>query len=136
MAIIGRERIEKWVYTILRPYLSNIVKGGVYRSECRPQDSGREDAEIVVSTVSSGQVQRGVVKVNIYVQDIKTGSRFFPDKARMTELEEVGDEMLALLKLNSNSSWSFSQAPDNFIVRDTREHLLNFSFDFKRPNIK
>ena len=51
--------------------LAKAISGKVYHEGMRPRGSGKEDAVIIFTTGLTGEVESGVVTINIYVHDIK-----------------------------------------------------------------
>jgi hypothetical protein len=60
--------------------LAGLVSGGIYRNGYRPRDSKSEDIVVIFTTGLSGQIQTGVVTVNVFVPDIGN-----PDNGVMIE---------------------------------------------------
>lgn len=83
------------IYRLLRNSgLARAINGDVYRHGMRPRDSRKEDAVVVFTAGTSGQVQDGVVTVNIYVPDIdpRDDGSMVEDTRRTEELEGAADE--------------------------------------------
>lgn len=45
------------------------ISGGVYREGCRPRDSRLEDAIVIFTAGLPGEIQTGVVTVNVFIPD-------------------------------------------------------------------
>ena len=70
MAKTGKQ-IQSDVLALLKSStLPSIISGKVYRKGCRPRDSKAEDAIVIFTTGLPGQIQTGVVTINIYCPDI------------------------------------------------------------------
>jgi hypothetical protein len=70
MAKTGKQ-IQSDVLALLKSStLPSIISGKVYRKDCRPRDSKAEDAIVIFTTGLPGQIQTGVVTINIYCPDI------------------------------------------------------------------
>ena len=70
MAKTGKQ-IQSDVLALLKSStLPSIISGKVYRRGCRPRDSKAEDAIVIFTTGLPGQIQTGVVTINIYCPDI------------------------------------------------------------------
>lgn len=70
MAKTGKQ-IQSDVLGLLKSgSLPSLISGKVYRRGYRPRDSKLEDAIVIFTTGLPGQIQTGVVTVNIYVPDI------------------------------------------------------------------
>ena len=83
-------KVQGDIYRLLRESdLAATITGGIYREGMRPRDSLKEDAVVIFTTGQNGQVQQGVVTVNIYVPDIDPWSDgvSVEDTQRTEELE-------------------------------------------------
>lgn len=70
MAKTGKQ-IQSDVMALLKSgSLPSLISGKVYRKGYRPRDSKLEDAIVIFTTGLPGQIQTGVVTINIYVPDI------------------------------------------------------------------
>lgn len=49
------------------------VTGGVYPGGLRPRDSRREDIEVIFTLGNPGQVESGVVTINVFCPDVPEG---------------------------------------------------------------
>ena len=88
-------QVQGDIYRLLRGSdLAKSINGDVYRQGMRPRDSRSEDAVVVFTTGTSGQVQDGVVTVNIYVPDIDPldDGSLVEDTRRTEELEAAAAE--------------------------------------------
>lgn len=125
--------IEQEMVAALGPFLSDIVSGSVYPSDCRPLNSKLEDAIIAVSSASAEQIQEGRARLNIYVPDIDNNSgRLVPDKERLEELAALDEEVVAVLNA-SNSDYEFDlfQATAAIADPDIKQHFVNINLEFK-----
>lgn len=94
-------QVQGDVYKLLRgSRLAKSITGGVYRQGMRPRDSRLEDAVVIFTTGSSGQVQDGVVTVNIYVPDIdpRDDGSLVENTRRTEELETLAQEWVEGLR--------------------------------------
>lgn len=65
------KQVQSDVFMMLRnSSLPSLISGEVYRKGYRPRDSKAEDATVAFTAGMPGEVQTGVVTVNIYVPDI------------------------------------------------------------------
>lgn len=89
MAKTGKQ-VQGDLYRILKDSsLYSEISGGVYREGCRPRNSDKEDAVVVFTAGLVGQVQTGVVTINIYVPGVDPYDNgvFVEDGQRCEELE-------------------------------------------------
>ena len=88
-------QVQGDIYRSLRASaLAKAISGDVYRQGLRPRDSRREDAVVVFTTGTSGQVQDGIVTVNVFVPDIDPldDGALVEDTRRTEELEALAQE--------------------------------------------
>lgn len=86
------KQVQGDVYALLRESpLAASLTGGIYRAGFRPRDSRLEDAVVTFTSGQAGQVQEGVVTVNIYVPDIDPYGNgvLVEDGERTAELEHL-----------------------------------------------
>lgn len=70
MAKTGKQ-IQSDVLKLLKiGSLPDLISGKVYRRGYRPRDSKQEDAIVIFTTGLPGQIETGVVTIDIYVPDI------------------------------------------------------------------
>ena len=88
--------IQTDFYTLLKDSdLAAMVNGIVYRDGFRPRDSKKEDIVIIYSAgEDDGEIQSGIVTLNIYVPDIlpyKNGT-MVENAARTAKIERAAQE--------------------------------------------
>lgn len=71
--------------------VATAISGNVYREGYRPRDSRKEDAVVIFTTGEPGDIQQGVVTVNLYVPDVAPRSNgvYVMDGARVAVLERA-----------------------------------------------
>lgn len=71
------EEVEGDIYTAVSKYLKGRIDGEAYRRGARPTNRGdKEDAVVSFLSGLDGQVQTGVVVVNVYVPNEKRGDSY------------------------------------------------------------
>lgn len=89
------KQIEGDIYHLLSAsLLSEYITGGVYRHGLRPRDSRREDATVMFTTGTAGEIEEGVVTIHIYVPDLlpySNGVRV-EDGSRVEQVERLAQE--------------------------------------------
>lgn len=70
MAKTGKQIQSDVLALLKRSSLPALISGKVYRKGYRPRDSKAEDAIVIFTTGLPGQIQTGVVTINIYCPDI------------------------------------------------------------------
>lgn len=94
MAMTSRQ-IQGDIYRMLKgSLLAGSISGEVYREGYRPRDSRSEDAIVIFTTGTAGEVQSGVVTVNIYVPDIDPydNGTWLEDGERTSEIELLAQQ--------------------------------------------
>lgn len=94
-------QIQGDIYRLLRHSgLYAEITGEVYRQGMRPRDSRKEDAIVAFTAGLPGQIQEGVVTVNIYVPDIdpRDDGVMVEDSERTEQLETLAQAWVDELK--------------------------------------
>lgn len=93
------KQIQGDVYRLLKnSTLSSMISGDVYRGDGktsnRQRDSRKEDAVVIFTSGLSGDIQTGVVTVNIYVPDVDPYDNgvFVEDGQRAEEIERLAND--------------------------------------------
>ena len=96
------EEVESDVYTAVKTYLKNSISGYVYRRGTRPTNRGdKEDAVVSFLSGLDGQVQTGVVVVNVYVPNEKRGDSYsVKNVARSTAVSRTLLNMLKEMRIS------------------------------------
>lgn len=63
-------QVETDIYQSIKNSLKETINGDVYTSSGRLTDSTKEDAVVIFMTGRDGQIQEGVVVVNVFIPDI------------------------------------------------------------------
>lgn len=90
--------------------LNSCINGSVYQNGMRPRDSSLEDAVVIFTTGLSGQVQTGVLTVNIFVPKISNNlnGTLQPNLTRILALEKEAQAFVDSLTA-SVSDYKFNQ---------------------------
>ena len=87
--------------------LAQAVSGQIYRKGYRPLNSKAEDIIVGFVTGMSGEIEEGVVVVNIHVADIPFGNGLVVENgARTAEIERLAADWVESLKA-SRSNYIF-----------------------------
>lgn len=92
------KQIQGDVYDLLKDStLCSMISGALYRKGMRPRDSRLEDIVVIFTTGLPGQVQTGVVTINIYFPDIDPFNNgiLVEDAERGQQLEQLAAEWVA-----------------------------------------
>lgn len=116
------------VYLMLRnSSLPTLISGEVYRKGYRPRDSKAEDATIAFTAGLPGEVQTGVVTVNIYVPDIDPYNNgvLVEDGQRCEVLEKAAAEWVeSLTAAKSNYRFELQQTIYTEEAQEINQHFI------------
>lgn len=130
-----QNEIEEDFYGFVRgSTLGRAVKGGVYRSEMRPDNAKTEDLIVAFLAGIDGQEQTGVVIFNIYVPDIPyngSNGRKVANKRRIGELQRL---VLDFVETAGGSEYWLETdgTPTSMASEDISQHFINARIKFKR----
>ena len=102
-------QVQGDVYALLKDSeLAKSLSGKVYRKGYRPRDSKLEDAEVIFTTGLPGEIETGVVTINIYCPNIDPYNNgvFVADGQRISEIEKAADSWVKTLDA-SRSNYLF-----------------------------
>lgn len=113
--------------------LAQAVSGQIYRKGYRPLNSKAEDIIVGFITGMTGEIEEGVVVVNIHVADIPFGNGLVVENgARTAEIERLAADWVESLKAShSNYIFSLSQAIYTEAEREVTEHFVSIRLSYK-----
>lgn len=96
------EEVEGDIYTAVSKYLKGRIDGEAYRRGARPTNRGdKEDAVVSFLSGLDGQVQTGVVVVNVYVpHEGRSDTYTVKNVARSTAVARILLNMLKEMRIN------------------------------------
>lgn len=117
--------------------LFSVINGNVYRNGYRPRDSKEEDIIVTFTTGNSGDIEEGVITINIYVPDIDPflNGVFVENGARCDIMEQLASEWV--------DSLSLAKTPYNFNLKQTiyteaeeeiNQHFIVVRLDYRIIN--
>lgn len=134
MAIKTEQEIERDFFAMVRQSsLGRSIKGGIYRSEMRPNGAISEDIVIKLLAGTNGQIQRGIITLNVYVPDVPylNDGRNVPNHSRISELQGLVNEFIA-----GQSATEYQTTPDEMPRTESAEeigqHYIYTRIHFKR----
>lgn len=108
--------------------LAKAVSGGIYRNGYRPRDSRSEDIVVTFTTGLAGQIQTGVVTVNIYIPDIDPDANgtWVEDGRRAEALEAAAQSWADSLTTKVAGGYKFrlQQTIYTEAAEDIRQHFV------------
>lgn len=126
--MLTAKQVQTDVYNMLKDSaLSSMISGAVYRAGYRPRDSRAEDAIVTFTAGTVGEVEKGVVTVNIYVPDIDPYENgvLVEDGTRTDELEQAAAEWVQTLTAEkSDYKFKLSKTIYTEADRDTKQHFI------------
>lgn len=126
-------QIQDDLYSIISmSTLKNDITGKIYKAGMRPLGAKTEDAVVSFMTGLNGQIQTGVLNVNIYVQDITIGeNQTVCNIPRCRTLEVLIQQLIEGLKPSE-----YRLRPDNVITTfpapEIKQHFVNARIKFER----
>ena len=90
---------------LLKSPIAETITGGVYREGLRPRDSPKEDAVVIFTAGVTGDIQSGVVTINIFVPDIDPYDNgvLTEDSARTEEIERAAQRWVDSLSTRDSN---------------------------------
>lgn len=124
--------IEKDIYQLIAAKLRDKINGSVYNSSGRPTDSDKEDAVIIFTTGVDGQIQEGVVAVNIYVPMIETDSGRHVINTKRCRILEY--QLQKIMDEAQTTEYELTRRTiiKTFIDEDIKQSFVNAQINFKR----
>ena len=121
-------QVQGDVYNFLKSSeLAQSLSGQVYRRGYRPRDSRLEDAEIIFTTGLPGEIETGVVTINIYCPNIDPYNNgvFVENGQRISEIEKAADLWVkTLVASRSNYLFSLKEAIHSTADEDLNQHFV------------
>lgn len=124
--------VEQDFYDIftLKTSLPEVINGTVYKHGMRPLDAENEDAVITLVAGLDGQIQTGVLAVNIYVPDVVVNGRLFRNSARCREIEQALDEIIGGITDPHYDIW-LGDMIQTFQAEGQKQHFINAKLNFR-----
>lgn len=135
--MLTAKQVQNDIYQMLRTStLSSMISGAVYKAGYRPRDSKEEDAVVIFTAGTPGEVQRGVVTINIFVPDIDPfeNGLLVEDGERTAELEKAAAEWVETLTADkSNYKFRLQQTIYTEAEAEINQHfvVVILQYDYK-----
>lgn len=128
------KQIERDFYLLIKQSsLGAAIRGNIYRSEMRPADATSEDIIVKFLSGLDGQIQQGVVILNVYVPDMtmRSDGRKVEDKERVAELEEL---IVDFIEHNGSTEYLIESdlTPTSMLNEELGQHLIYARLRFQR----
>lgn len=134
MAKTSRQ-VQGDIYRMLRQSpLAKAISGGVYRQGMRPRDSRKEDAVVIFTSGLTGQVQTGVVTLNVFVPDTDPwgNGTAVEDAERTEQIERIAQQWVdSLTAATSCYLFSLQQAITTDAAEEIQQHFVVVRLKYK-----
>ncbi len=122
------KQVQTDVYRLLRQSpVRSMISGEVYRHGMRPRDSRKEDAVVIFTAGLPGEIQTGVVTINIFVPDIDPYDNgvLVEDGERAAQLEALAQAWVDSLRCGlSNYRFRLQQTIYTEAEPDIKQHFV------------
>ena len=129
------QQIEDDVFSLFeKSTLLSLINGKVYLFGMRPKNSGNEDAVVKFVTGLDGQIQTGVVVINIYVPNIEFNGVMVRNIERCAEIEKSANQWVKSLIPNE---YLFSLAQTIYTEEDPdiEQHFISIRLKYRLKTI-
>lgn len=119
--------------------LAKELSGEIYRRGYRPRDSRLEDAEVIFTTGLPGEIETGVVTINIYCADIDPYNNgvLVENGQRISEIEKAADSWVkTLVASRSNYLFSLREAIHSTPDPDINQHFVVIKLNYRYYEIQ
>lgn len=126
------QQIERDFYALVKDSeLGRAVKGGIYRSGTRPSNSTSEDLVIKFLSGLDGQIQTGIIIINLYVPDKQYADVSSIDFERVGELQEL---IMSFVGGAARTEYAMQTdgTPRTILNEEIGQHLIYARIKFKR----
>jgi len=134
--IKAAEIIEQDLFVeIKQSDLGKAINGAVYRDEMRPDNSQKEDCIVKFVSGLDGQIQRGILVLNVYVPDIKIKSgKMVVNKTRIAELENL---IISFVEQCTSTEYLYSldATPISLAETDIQQHFIYARIAYRRITV-
>lgn len=122
---------------IVASALKTAVGGKVYKEGQRPLNSKAEDIVISFLTGLDGQVQTGVLNINIYVPNVvadKATGELVKHTSRIRQLEIIANQTVGSI-VNTEYNFSLGAMIQSFKAEGIDQYFINVKLKFSRITI-
>lgn len=132
--IKSEKNIERDLFRLIKASpLAEMVTGSVYRKDMRPDNSSKEDIVVKFLAGEEGQIQTGIVVVNIYVPDI-TSKQYSHPIENTKRVEEIEDAVIAFVRDCKDNEYLYEldSSPISLSVQELFQHVVYSRIKYKR----
>ena len=123
--------IEKDLYTLIKnSAVKTAITGSLYRQGMRPINSLTEDAVVSFLAGIDGDIQEGVLNLNIYVPNIEVSGQKVKNITRCTELEVIVNTFIQSL-IAGEYVFELDKMIQTFQEAVIEQHFINCRIKFR-----
>lgn len=127
-------QIERELFGLLKPAIDSFINGKLYRQGMRPIDSAFEDAVLSFMTGLSGQVEVGVLNLNVYVPNVSIGTQLVCNITRCTDIEIFLTNLIDSIS-STEYELGLGSIVQTFEESSINQHFVNCKIKFKRTTL-
>lgn len=128
--------VEEDVYTLIKNSTLKIsISGSLYREGMRPINSTTEDAIVSFLSGLDGEIQTGILNLNIYVPDIVSDKQKVKNISRCLEMEVLANNFIQSLSLSGDYQFTLDKMIQTFKSQDIEQHFVNARIKFNLSTI-
>lgn len=131
------KQIQEDVIDLLRgSTLREQVTGGIYPGGLRPRDSRLEDIEVIFTLGNPGQIESGVVTINVFCPDVPEGltqGAKVENARRTREIERLLAEWVETLTPATTGGYLFTPASTILTLpeEETDQHFTSVKLKYR-----
>lgn len=128
--------VEEDVYMLIKnSQFRTSISGSLYREGMRPINSVSEDAVVSFLAGLDGEIQTGVLNLNIYVPDIVSNKQKVKNISRCSELEILANNFIQSLSLSGDYQFELDKMIQTFKSQEIEQHFVNCRIKFNLSTI-
>lgn len=133
-------KVQGDVYNLLKgSELAKQLSGEVYRRGYRPRDSKLEDAEVIFTAGLPGEIETGVVTINIYCPDIDSYNNgvLVEHGQRISDIENAAEKWVkTLVASRSNYLFTLKEAIHSTVDPEIHQHFVVIKLNYRYYEIQ
>ena len=133
-------KVQGDVYDFLKgSELAKQLSGEVYRRGYRPRDSKLEDAEVIFTAGLPGEIETGVVTINIYCPDIDPYNNgvLVEHGQRISDIENAAEKWVkTLVASRSNYLFTLKEAIHSTVDPEIHQHFVVIKLNYRYYEIQ
>ena len=124
--------IEADVYTLVKnSAVKTAISGSLYRDGMRPLNATTEDAVVSFLAGLDGEIQTGVLNLNIYTPDIVSKDFKVKNITRLVALEAIVNTFIQSLSVSSSYKFELDKMIQTFKAEGIDQHFVNARIKFR-----